>query len=206
MTILQRSPTPVALRDASIPVLIATKRHSDARGWFSESYNEQTLAARGIICRFVQDNQSMSAQKGTIRGLHFQTPPKAQAKLVRVLRGGIVDVAVDIRQGSPTYGNFVTAELSADNGYQLYVPAGFAHGFCTLEDETEVSYKVSELYSPTHDAGLRWDDPQIAVPWPLARDEAVVSEKDARQPSLDQYRSPFFYDGTPLATLIIPGV
>jgi dTDP-4-dehydrorhamnose 3,5-epimerase len=129
----------------------------------------------------------------------------AQAKLVRVLRGSILDVAVDIRRDSPTYGRFVAAELSADNGLQLYVPVGFAHGFCTLEDETEVSYKVSEFYSPQHDAGIRWDDPEIAVRWPIAQAETTVSDKDAGLPRLDQFQGHFTYHGAPLAPLLIRG-
>lgn len=192
-----------ALPDSPIPVLLATRRHADSRGWFTESYNARTLATHGIACRFVQDNQSMSTRKGTIRGLHFQMPPMAQAKLVRVIRGSVLDVAVDIRRGSPTYGKFVSAQLSADNGHQLYVPAGFAHGFCTLEDSTEVSYKVSEFYSPQHDAGLRWDDPQIAIPWPVEHRDAVVSGKDAEQPRLDEWQSVFSYTGVPLGPLTL---
>lgn len=191
--------------DAAIPLLVCTKRHADRRGWFSESFNEMALAERGITCRFVQDNQSMSVRKGTVRGLHFQTPPMAQAKLVRVLRGAILDVAVDIRRGSPTYGQFVTAELSADNGRQLYVPVGFAHGFCTLEDNTEVSYKVSAFYSPQHDSGLRWNDPTIGIPWPIKSDSIIVSEKDAKQPLLDQWQSIFPYSGGPLGPLALEG-
>ncbi|OQW59566.1 MAG: dTDP-4-dehydrorhamnose 3,5-epimerase [Proteobacteria bacterium SG_bin9] len=187
--------------DSQIPVLVATKRHSDARGWFSETFNERSLAACGIGCRFVQDNQSMSLLKGTVRGLHYQIPPKSQAKLVRVTRGRILDVAVDIRRDSPTCGQFVSAELSEDNGLQLYIPAGFAHGFCTLEDATEVSYKVSDFYSPDHDRGVHWNDPRIAIPWPVTAADAIVSEKDAAQPLLDHLQSPFAYSGTPLAAL-----
>src|SRR5215471_3816324 len=133
---------------ADLPRIIVPKRHVDDRGWFSETYHEQRLRALGITCRFVQDNQSSSKRAGTLRGLHFQRPPMAQAKLVSVLRGRILDVAVDIRRDSPTYGTCVSAELSADNGHQLYIPVGYAHGFCTLEDDVDVMYKVSSHYAP----------------------------------------------------------
>jgi dTDP-4-dehydrorhamnose 3,5-epimerase len=192
--------------ESQIPVLLSTRRHADARGWFVESYNARTLAQHGIACDFVQDNQSLSRRKGTIRGLHFQLAPKAQAKLVRVVRGSIYDVAVDIRRNSPTYGRSVGIELSADNGWQLYVPVGFAHGFCTLEDDTEVAYKVSEFYSPQHDAGLRWDDPDIDVAWPVAAADVVVSDKDAAQPRLAEFTGDFSYHGEPLAPLLIKGI
>lgn len=145
----------------------------------------------------------MSLLRGTVRGLHYQVPPKFQAKLVRVTRGRILDVAVDIRQGSPTYGQHVSVELSEDNGLQLYIPVGFAHGFCTLEDATEVSYKVSDFYSPDHDRGLLWNDPRIAIPWPITAAGAIVSEKDAAQPLLDHLQSPFAYRGMPLAALTL---
>lgn len=186
-----------------LPVLFASKRFGDARGWFCETYSERSLARHGIHDRFVQDNQSLSAQTGTIRGLHYQLPPAAQAKLVRVVRGRIFDVAVDIRRASPTYGQFVSAELSADNGHQLYVPVGFAHGFCTLEDNTEVLYKVSDFYSPKHEAGIRWDDPLINIPWPVAGGSAVVSAKDVELPSLSQCRNTFIYAGAPLQPLTL---
>lgn len=178
-----------------VPLLFAPKRFSDPRGWFSETYNERALQQHGITCGFVQDNQSHSLSAGTIRGLHYQCPPFGQAKVVRVLRGRIFDVAVDIRIGSPTYGKFVAAELSADNGHQLYVPVGFAHGFCTLEDHTEVLYKVSAPYSPAHEGGIRWDDANVAVDWPTARQAVLVSDKDAALPSLQQMTSPFTYAG-----------
>jgi dTDP-4-dehydrorhamnose 3,5-epimerase len=205
MTQHQRVPTVTAYYEVEVPVLIAAKRYADSRGWFTETYSDRTFAARGITCGFVQDNHSMSAQKGTIRGLHFQLPPMAQAKLVRVTRGRILDVAVDIRRGSPTFGKFVSAELSAENGHQLFVPVGFAHGFCTLEDDTEVSYKVSEFYSPKHDAGIRWDDPTIAVSWPVGSGDVVVSDKDAKQSLLSQWESSFVYSGEPLTGLRIEG-
>lgn len=203
MSKLHRLTTAPLPLDSLVPVLFATRRHADQRGWFSESYNEKNAAAHGVVSHFVQDNQSMSLRKGTIRGLHFQTPPMAQAKLVRVLRGSILDVAVDVRRGSPTYGQFVVAELSAQNGHQLFVPVGFAHGFCTLEDSTEVFYKVTEFYSPQHDGGLRWDDPSVDVPWPVTTNDAIVSDKDAELPLLQDWQSMFSYTGTPLAPLTL---
>jgi dTDP-4-dehydrorhamnose 3,5-epimerase len=166
-------------------VKIATpKKHGDRRGFFSEVYNEATWRAAGVDVRFVQDNHSRSAAPGTIRGLHFQIAPHAQAKLVRVARGRILDVAVDLRRSSPTYGRHFAVELSADNWAQMFVPVGFAHGFCTLTDDVEVLYKVSEFYSPAHDRGLAWDDPDLAIAWPVASPSAVLSDKDRRWPRL----------------------
>ena len=182
-----------------LPKIIVPKRHVDNRGWFSETFHEQRLAEIGIVCRFVQDNQSLSARTGALRGLHFQRPPWAQAKLVSVLRGSILDVAVDVRAGSPTFGKHVSVELSAKNGYQLYVPVGFAHGFLTLEDNVLVMYKVSNYYAPAYDDGIRWNDPEVGVAWPLR--DVVVSEKDGRLPLLRDFVSPFSYDGDPLVWL-----
>jgi dTDP-4-dehydrorhamnose 3,5-epimerase len=180
--------------------LIRPRRHGDARGWFMEVYNERTFAEAGIACRFVQDNHSLSVPAFTLRGLHFQTPPHAQDKLVRCLRGRIFDVAVDLRAGSPTYGQWVGAELSADNGHQLFVPVGFAHGFLTLEPDTEVAYKCSDLYAPECDGGIAWDSCGIAWPIP-AGTTPELSAKDAAQPALAAFDSPFSYDGRPLAPL-----
>jgi dTDP-4-dehydrorhamnose 3,5-epimerase len=200
-------PTPQRIEPASDgnaarrPRLIVPRRFADQRGWFAETFNEGRFASTGIACRFVQDNQSYSARKGTIRGIHFQRPPHAQAKLVRVVRGRILDVAVDVRRGSPTYGRFVSAELSAENGRQLYVPVGFAHAFCTLDDDVDVVYKVSDFYAAECEGGIRWDDPAIAVPWPARPDEVGLSDKDARLPLLREFESPFDYDGVPLAPL-----
>ncbi len=180
--------------------LISGKRFADSRGWFSEVYNARTLAGCGLELTFVQDNQSLSRERGTIRGLHFQSPPHGQAKLVRCLRGAVFDVAVDIRQGSPTFGHWVGAELSEQNGKQLFIPIGFAHGFMTLMPETEVFYKVSDFYAPIFDSGLRWNDPDIGVEWPeVLREGHFLSEKDERLPFLRQFQSPFSYDGVPLA-------
>ncbi|WP_058323888.1 dTDP-4-dehydrorhamnose 3,5-epimerase [Sinorhizobium sp. GL28] len=184
---------------ASKVVLLRPKRFGDDRGWFSEVYNEKTFSGHGIDDRFVQDNHSLSVPVGTLRGLHFQTPPFEQAKLVRCIRGRIFDVAVDIRRGSPTFGRWVGAELSAENGHQLYVPVGFAHGFVTLEPSTEVTYKVSNLYSPENDSGILWNDSQIGIEWPLPQGiQPILSSKDARQPLLRDFDSPFEYEGAPL--------
>lgn len=164
-------------------VMITPQKHGDARGYFSETYNAKRFKDALGPLNFVQDNQAFSAQAGTLRGLHFQTPPKAQGKLIRVLKGAIFDVAVDLRAGSPTYGEHVTATLSAENFAQLWVPAGFGHGYCTLQPDTEVFYKVTDFYSPAHDRGLAWDDPALAIRWPL--DGAPeLSEKDKTQPRL----------------------
>lgn len=181
--------------------LIKPRRFSDQRGWFAEVYSERNFAEIGVNTRFVQDNQSFSALAGTVRGLHFQGPPHAQAKLVRCIAGCVMDVAVDIRSGSPTFGQWVAAELSAQNGYQLYIPIGFAHGFATLQPNTEIIYKVSDFYAPDCDFGIRWDDPTIAVRWPDLGQAAVISTKDAVLPYLTEIGSPFCYDGEPLAPL-----
>ena len=160
--------------------VLSLKKFGDRRGFFSETYNKQAFAALGIDIDFVQDNHSYSADKGTVRGLHFQTPPFAQDKLVRVVRGSVFDIAVDLRQGSPTYGRHVSAVLSAQAWNQLLVPIGFAHGFMTLEPDTEVIYRVSNYYAPDHDKGLLWNDPALGISWPIADAEAVLSEKDRK--------------------------
>ena len=164
--------------------LIRPKKFGDARGFFSEVYSKSALAGAGINMEFVQDNHSRSARKGTIRGLHFQTQPFGQDKLVRVTRGSILDVAVDLRRASPTYGQHVSAVISAANWTQILVPIGFAHGFCTLEDDTEVLYKVSNVYAPANDGGVIWNDPDIGIDWPLDGAEPVLSDKDAKLPRL----------------------
>jgi len=176
----------VQIEATAIPAvkLVTPVRHGDARGFFSEVFREDALVAAGIGERWVQDNHSRTQQPGTIRGLHFQSPPHAQAKLVRVTRGRILDVAVDLRRASPTFGRHVAAELSEANWRQLFIPAGFAHGFCTLEPDTEVLYKVSSYYAPAHDHGVAWDDPDLAIAWPVASDRAILSDKDRRQPRL----------------------
>lgn len=185
----------------TVPRLLPAARHVDHRGWFCEIYSVAAFEDMGIACCFVQDNHSFSRHPYTIRGLHFQQPPYAQDKLVRCLSGRVFDVAVDLRAGSPTYGQWVGAELSAANGSQFFIPAGFAHGFLTLEPDCELSYKVSALYAPQCDGGLRWDDPAIAIDWPLPTDTApTLSDKDAGLPALSDFRSPFPYDGTPMPT------
>ncbi len=167
------------------------KKFLDARGYFMETFNTRTYAAAGVASTFVQDNQSLSIDRGTIRGLHFQTPPEPQAKLIRVIQGAIYDVAVDIRRGSETYGRWSGVTLTADAGEQFFVPHGFAHGFCTLEPDTIVAYKVDGYYAPACDAGLRWDDSDLGIPWPVDPAAAIVSDKDAKLPSFAGFQSPF---------------
>lgn len=179
--------------ETDIPAVkrVIPNRFGDDRGWFSETYRVDVLAAAGITDPLVQDNQSFSAEAGTVRGLHFQLAPAAQAKLVRVLAGAILDVAVDLRRASPTYGRHVAVRLDAAAGEQLYVPAGFAHGFCTLEPDTMVAYKVSAYYSREHDRNLLWNDPDLAIAWPVAADEAVLSDKDRIAPRLSDLGTVF---------------
>lgn len=167
--------------------------HRDSRGFFSETYSLRSFDEAGLSDRFVQDNHSLSAEVGVVRGLHFQTDPHAQGKLVRVVRGAIMDVAVDIRVGSPTYGHHVAVEISAENWKQLWVPRGFAHGFCTLVPNTEVIYKVTEFYSAECDRGLAWDDPALGIAWPVAPGDAVVSDKDKRHPRLSELPAYFAF-------------
>jgi len=162
--------------------LICSPRLPDRRGYFAEVYARRDFFAAGLDYDFVQDNQSYSQIAGTVRGLHFQIAPFAQVKLVRVLRGRIFDVAVDLRHKSPTYGQHAWLELDATNGQQLLIPRGFAHGFCTLEPETEVLYKVSEVYAPEHDRGVYWKDPMLGIPWPAVANEATISDKDRMLP------------------------
>ena len=199
----ERASIPPGMTSKPSPVqLIRPTRHGDSRGWFVEVYNREAFAKVGITCTFVQDNHSLSIPAYTLRGLHFQTPSRGQDKLVRCIRGRIFDVAVDIRKGSPTFGHWVGAELSADNGHQLFIPVGFAHGFVTLEDNCEVSYKCSDTYAPANDGGIRWDDPAIGIDWQMPAGTAPeLSAKDAIQPLLADFDSPFPYDGRPLAPL-----
>ena len=169
--------------------IIKPKKFGDHRGFFSETYNKQALAQAGIALDFVQDNHSLSVSRGVIRGLHFQTPPFAQDKLVRVVRGAILDVAVDLRRSSPTFGQHVSAVISAEEWNQILVPVGFAHGFCTLEQNTEVIYKVTNYYSPAHDKGVRWNDPALNIDWPVRESDAIVSDKDKVQPLFAELES-----------------
>ena len=166
----------------------------DARGWFMESWSQRKMHDAGIDVQFVQDNQSFSAQKGTLRGLHYQLNPMCQAKLLRCTRGKIFDVAVDIRKGSPQYGKWVGVELSAENKKQLFIPRGFAHGFITLTDDVEVQYKADNYYAPECDGNIRWDDPDIGVEWPLK--PVILSEKDSKAPLLKERTNlNFVYEG-----------
>lgn len=163
----------------------------DSRGSFCETWNQRALAAAGIHAEFVQDNHVLSRSKGTVRGLHFQSPPRAQGKLVRVARGAIVDVAVDLRRSSPSFGKHTAAVLSASNAKQIWVPVGFAHGYMTLEPDTEVLYKVTDFYAPDCEGGLLWNDPALEIQWPYPSEAAVISDKDRYLPPLEQLSSPF---------------
>jgi dTDP-4-dehydrorhamnose 3,5-epimerase len=176
-------------------MLFKPRRFSDQRGYFVENYNERTLLREaGLATRFVQDNESLSVAKGTVRGLHFQLPPAAQAKLVRVVQGSVYDVAIDLRVGSPAFGRWESVTLTAKDGEQLFVPRGFAHGFCTLEPNTLVAYKVDDFYAPASDCGLIWNDPAFGIDWPLDG-EALLSEKDTRHGRFADCTSTFTYDG-----------
>lgn len=177
-------------------ILVRPKRFSDHRGFFAETYSRQKYAALGIEAEFVQDNHSLSVDMGTVRGLHFQSPPHAQGKLVRCGRGAIYDVAVDIRAGSVTYGAWVGYTLSAENGHQLYVPPGFAHGFMTLERDSEIIYKCTDYYALATEGSLLWNDPDIGIDWPLDV-QAILSEKDAQAPRLKDFETPFVTEEAP---------
>lgn len=175
-------------------VEVTPRRFSDARGHFTETYNADLLAGFGITTVFCQDNQSYSADAGTVRGLHFQAPPAAQAKLVRVLQGEILDVAVDIRNGSPSYGRWVGVTLSADAGNQLFIPAGFLHGFVTRVPDCQVAYKCSATYAPQTEGAVRFDDPDLAIDWGTDAKDAVLSDKDAAAASFADLQSPFHFE------------
>lgn len=179
----------------SIPevVVITPKKFGDTRGYFMETFRQSLFEENIGRFAFVQDNQSISAEVGTVRGLHFQLEPKAQGKLVRCIAGALLDVAVDIRTGSPTYGKHVAVELTAENGRQLWVPPGFAHGFCTLVPNTEISYKVTDYYSAEHDRGLLWQDPALGIDWPVKAEQVALSDKDKRQPTLADLGDAFTY-------------
>jgi len=174
---------------------ITPRVHRDPRGFFSETFAARLLEEAGLPSTFVQDNHSLSSSKGVVRGLHYQTEPRAQGKLVRVTRGAILDVAVDIRHGSPTFGQHVAVVLSAENWAQLWVPVGFAHGFCTLEDNTEVQYKVTEYYAPECDRGILWNDPALDIVWPVTGTEAILSDKDRDHPLLQDSPVAFMLGG-----------
>lgn len=183
------------IRRLSIPdvVLIHPRKHEDLRGFFCETFNGPQFEKAGLPSLYVQDNLSLSIRKGTVRGLHFQSAPYAQDKLIRVLKGSIFDVVVDLRKGSPFYGQHASVELSGNTLDQLYVPAGFAHGFCTLEDNTEVFYKVTKNYASAHDGGMAWNDPDLNIAWPVNEREAILSDKDKQLPRFRQLPDLFFY-------------
>jgi dTDP-4-dehydrorhamnose 3,5-epimerase len=185
-----------------MPVVhIIPQRFADTRGWFTETWNEDRFQNLGVTGQFCQDNQSVSVKTGTIRGLHFQRIPHAQAKLVRCLKGRIFDVAVDLRRASPTFKKWVGVELSSERGNQLFVPSGFGHAFITLEDDCHVAYKVDAYYAPQADGGIRWDDPELAINWPMDVALPILSDKDARLPFLSDSDFDFPYDDNPLTPL-----
>jgi dTDP-4-dehydrorhamnose 3,5-epimerase len=175
-----------------IPVL-KPRRFADVRGYFVETYNEQLFRQMGIMIDFVLDNQSFSIRKDTIRGLHFQLSPAAQARLIRVLRGSIFDVAVDLRLESPTYGQWVVEQISAESGERIFLPRGFAHGLCTLEPNIEAAYEVDNYYAPASDTGVIWNDPSLNIPWPVGPNEAILSEKDRKLRTFKDFASPLHY-------------
>ena len=181
--------------DLAGPIAITPVRRGDARGYFAETFRADLFAGAAGDVDFVQENESLSAKVGTVRGLHFQSDPFAQGKLVRCVAGALLDVAVDIRVGSPSYGRWIAVELSAQNGSQLWIPSGFAHGFCTLEPDTVLAYKVTAYYSHEHDKGLAWDDPAIGISWPGGADAETLSAKDRVQPKLTELDAYFTYEG-----------
>jgi dTDP-4-dehydrorhamnose 3,5-epimerase len=181
-TVLQVEP--LAIADV---LLLTPRRFGDARGWFSETYVKRELEKAGVHDTFLQDNQAYSAQRGTLRGLHLQIPPAPISKLVRCLKGAIFDVAVDVRAGSPTFGRWAGAELTAENGRQLYCPRGFAHAYVTLQPDTEVFYKIDGYYAPASERGLRWNDPAIGIDWPIAGADIVINDRDRDLPLLADF-------------------
>ncbi len=186
---------PLAIEPLSIldVLRLTPQRFADDRGFFVETYNQRAFVNAGLSVAFVQDNQSLSTQRGTIRGLHFQLAPEPQAKLVRVLSGAVFDVAVDLRQGSQSYGQWCGTTLTAEKGEQLFIPVGFAHGFCTLEADTMVAYKVDGFYNKAAEGGIRWNDPDLAITWPVPASEIKVSDKDAALPFLREAATPFAF-------------
>jgi dTDP-4-dehydrorhamnose 3,5-epimerase len=178
-------------------VLLQPKRLGDARGFFSETWNARRMAEAGLPYNFVQDNESLSAAKGTLRGLHYQAPPFAQAKLVRVVQGAILDVAVDVRVGSPTFGRWVTERLDAETGAQLLVPQGFLHGFLTLTENTRVLYKVDNHYNGPSDGAVAWDDPDLGIDWGVPHEAVILSARDRAAPRFRDWTSPFTYENPP---------
>lgn len=185
------------IQPLSIPdvLLLTPRKFGDERGFFSETFSQQRFAEAGITGDFVQDNFSLSREINVVRGLHFQKPPHCQAKIVRCVRGRVLDVAVDIRVGSPWFGQWVAQELSWDNWNQMYVPEGFLHGFAVLEPDTEFLYKVSDYYAPECDAGVAWDDPDLGIDWHIDSKDAILSDKDKKLPRMADFESPFVYEG-----------
>lgn len=183
------------IEELSLPgaFTLTPKRFGDERGFFSETYNAQAFEAVAPGVTFVQDNHSLSRDVGVLRGLHFQLPPHAQGKLVRVPKGRVLDVIVDLRKGSPTYGKHESVELSAENWKQLWAPPGFAHAFCTLEPDTEFCYKVTSLYAPESDSGIAFDDPDLAIEWPFEKDKLILSEKDHKLQAFKDFDTPFSF-------------
>jgi len=176
--------------------IIRPKRFGDHRGFFSETYNKRVLAEAGIPLEFVQDNHSLSRATGTVRGLHFQIFPYAQCKLTRIVRGAVLDVVVDLRSGSPTFGKHVRLVISAEDWSQIFVPVGFAHGFCTLEPDTEVIYKVTNYYAPKYERGVIWNDPDLSIAWPVSEAEATLSDRDQALPRFSELQETFPYRST----------
>ena len=188
----------LTIEPLSIADVLLVRPHffHDSRGRFAETYRRDAFAVAGIAANFVQENQSFSTRQGTIRGLHFQRPPAVQAKLVRVLRGSIFDVAVDLRAGSATFGKWVGATLTASGGEQLFIPQGFAHGFCTLEADVEVGYKCDAYYAPAAEGGLHYADPSLAIAWPAAAGSMIASDRDRALPYFATFKTPFLMAGT----------
>ena len=188
----------MTVKELALPgvYLLSPKRHGDDRGFFCETFKAREFAEIAPGVELVQDNHSFSKDVGVIRGLHFQLPPHAQGKLVRVPNGRVLDVVVDLRDGSPTYGKHLAVELSGENWQQLWVPTGFAHGFCTLVPNTEFCYKVSSYYAPEHDSGIAYDDPDLAIDWPVTKEDVTVSAKDSKLGSFKNFVSPFKYTGS----------
>ena len=180
-----------SLNKTAIPdvKVVTPVRHQDARGFFVETWNRRVLAEHGLVLEFVQDNLAHSKKAGTVRGLHYQDSPMAQGKLVGVLRGAVFDVALDIRAGSPTYGQHVSVTLSADEGNQIWIPEGFAHGYCTLEDDTLLFYKQTAFYAPDQEGGILWNDPALDIEWPVGAESAILSDKDLALPSFAQWEA-----------------
>lgn len=174
-------------------VIVTPNKFGDHRGFFSETWNKKAWADAGLEFDFVQDNHSKSAKRGTLRGLHYQSPPRAQDKLVRVIAGSILDIAVDARRGSPNFGKWVSVELTAENGKQLLVPKGFLHGFVTLTDDSEVVYKCTDFYAPECDGSIRYNDPALGIDWGIPDDQVTLSDKDRNAQSFDDFDSPFEY-------------